>query len=49
MMIFFKVARRVLLTKMATARLYTRTLPPTETLSIVHFTPLRSVHHKVGG
>ena len=32
--------------KMATARLYTLTLPPTETCQIVRFTPLRSVQHK---
>ena len=34
---------------MATARLYTLTLPPTETCQIVQFTPLRSVYHnKIG-
>ena len=38
-----------LLTKMATARLYTRTLPPTGTMQIVKFTPLRYVHHNFVG
>ena len=41
-----KLRAESLLTKMATARLYTLTLPPTETCQIVQFTPLRSVHHK---
>ena len=41
-----KLRAESLLTKMATARLYTLTLPPTETCQIVQFTPLRSVYHK---
>ena len=40
-----KLRAESLLTKMATARLYTLTLPPTETCQIVQFTPLRSVYH----
>ena len=41
-----KLHAESLLTKMATARLYTLTLPPTGTCQIVQFTPLRSVYHK---
>ena len=40
-----KLRAESLLTKMATARLYTLTLPPTGTCQIVQFTPLRSVYH----
>ena len=41
-----KLRAESLLTKMATARLYTLTLPPTGTCQIVQFTPPRSVYHK---
>ena len=47
----FKIARRIVLTKMATSTRFARkttSLPPTKHRRFVTFTPLRSVpHHKL--